>query len=61
VKHLTIAVVLLSVWAASGIAQGHIEAQYTLGRVASESTNILVIEITRINKDKNLVICKARR
>jgi hypothetical protein len=42
-------------------AQAHIEAQYTLGRVASEATNILIIEVTRVNKEKNLVICKKVR
>jgi hypothetical protein len=45
----------------SGVAWGHIEAQYTLGRVASESSNVLIIEVTRINKEKNLVICKKVR
>src|SRR5262245_16338766 len=60
-RYPTVAAILLAAWATSGVAWGHIEAQYTLGRVATESTNIVLIEITRINKDKNLVICKKVR
>jgi hypothetical protein len=60
-KHLTRAGVLVALWATSSTAQAHIEAQYTLGRVATESTNIVLIEVARINKDKNLVICKKVR
>src|SRR5262245_47035077 len=60
-RYPTVAAILLAAWATSGVAWGHIEAQYTLGRVATESTNIVVIEVTRINKEKNLVICKKVR
>jgi hypothetical protein len=60
-KRPIFAAALLVVWATSGVAWAHIEAQYTLGRVASEATNILIIEVTRINKEKNLVICKKVR
>src|SRR5262249_27061851 len=60
-KPLTFAGALVAFWAACGSARAHIEAQYTLGRVATESTNIVVIEVVRINKEKNLVICKKVR
>jgi hypothetical protein len=39
----------------------HIEAHYTLGRVVSESSNVLVVEVARVNRDKNLVIYKKVR
>lgn len=52
---------LLLALASSNISLAHIEAQYTLGRVATEASNILIIEVTRINSEKNLVICKKVR
>jgi hypothetical protein len=39
-------------------AHGYIEIPYTLGRCVAESSNIVVIELSRINKDKNLLIFK---
>jgi hypothetical protein len=60
-KRPILAAVLLAATTIAGVARGHIEAQYTLGRVASESTNILIMEVTRINKEKNLVIWKKVR
>ncbi len=39
-------------------AHGYIEIPYTLGRCVAESSNIVVMELTRINKDKNLLIFK---
>lgn len=47
-------VLAASVWP----VQGYVEAPYTLGRVVEESTNIVLIEVTRVNKTKNLIIYK---
>lgn len=55
------AAVLVALLGIVNTAQGHIEAHYTLGQVATESTNILVIEVVRVNREKNLVICKKVR
>src|SRR5688572_13225408 len=60
-RRLTFLAALLLTAASANVGRAHIEAQYTLGRVATEATNILIIEVTRINKEKNLVICKKVR
>jgi hypothetical protein len=38
--------------------RAYVEAPYTLGRTVSESTNIVLLEVTRVNKDKNLILFK---
>jgi hypothetical protein len=48
----------LAVLAAGTEARGYVEAPYTLGRTCSESTNIVVVEVMRVNKDKNLILYK---
>jgi len=53
--------VLMLVLSAANPARAHIEAQYTLGRVSTEATNILLMEVVRVNREKNLVICKKIR
>jgi hypothetical protein len=47
-----------SLLAAVSAAQAYVEAPYTLGRVCTESTNIVVVEIVKVNKDKGLIIYK---
>ena len=42
--------------AAVSSARAYIEAPYSLGRICQESTNIVVVEVTKVDKDKNLVI-----
>ncbi len=39
-------------------ARAYVEVPYTLGRTCSESTNIVLVEVTRVNKDKNLILYK---
>jgi hypothetical protein len=48
----------LAVLAAGTEARGYVEVPYTLGRTCSESTNIVLVEVTRVNKDKNLILYK---
>jgi hypothetical protein len=48
----------LAVLAAGSEARGYVEVPYTLGRTCSESTNIVLVEVTRVNKDKNLILYK---
>lgn len=43
---------------AAGQGQAYVEIPYSLGRVVSESTHIVLVEVTKVNKEKNLVIYK---
>ena len=43
--------------AASG-ALAYIEAPYSLGQVCNESTNVVLVEVTKVNKEKNLIVYK---
>src|SRR5688572_26763489 len=36
----------------------YVEVPYTLGRTCQESTNILLVEVTRVNKEKGTVVFK---
>jgi len=40
------------------VAQAYVEAPYTLGRTCQESTNIVLVEVARVNKEKGLIIYK---
>jgi hypothetical protein len=48
----------LAALACAALARGYVEAPYSLGRVCHESTNIVLLEVTRVNKEKGLVIFK---
>src|SRR5262249_47292380 len=37
-------------------AWGYVEATYTLGKVITDSTNIVLVEVTRVQKEKGLII-----
>jgi len=39
-------------------ASAYVEAAYSLGRLISESTNIVVLQVEKIDKEKNLIIYK---
>lgn len=43
---------------AAGLSQAYVEVPYTLGRTCQESSNIVLVEVTRVNKDKNLILYK---
>ncbi len=47
-----------AVLAAVADARAYVEVPYTLGRTCSESTNIVLVEVARVNKDKNLILYK---
>lgn len=40
------------------LVQGYVEAPHTLGRCVQESTNIVLVEVARVNKEKGLIIFK---
>jgi hypothetical protein len=42
----------------AGLAWGYIEVPYTLGKVVEDSTNIVLVEVTRVQKDKGLILFK---
>ncbi len=46
---------------ASSTAWGRIEKLYTLGEFSKEAPNIVLVEVARINKEKNLIIFKKVR
>jgi hypothetical protein len=39
-------------------APAYVEVPYALGRICEESTNIVVVEVVKVNKEKNLIIFK---
>jgi hypothetical protein len=42
----------------AGPAFGYIEAPHSLGKCVGDSTNIVLVELTKVNKEKNLLIFK---
>ncbi len=40
------------------LANAYVEAPYTLGRVCAESTHIVLVEVTRVHKEKGLILFK---
>jgi hypothetical protein len=50
--------VLIVLGTAVSSVHAYIEAPYSLGQVCNESTNIVLVEVAKVNKDKNLIIFK---
>jgi hypothetical protein len=50
--------VFVALGVAASSAQAYIEAPYSLGQVCNESTTIVLVEVTKVNKEKNLIIFK---
>jgi len=52
--------VLISVhlWFLPSTAYAYVEAAYTLGRLITESTNILLIQVDKVDRERNLIIYK---
>jgi hypothetical protein len=44
--------------ATAAAAPAYVEAPYSLGQVINESTNAVLVEVTKVNKDKNLIVYK---
>ena len=57
-KRFAILAACLAFLAAVPAGRAYVEAPYTLGRICHESTNIVLVEVTKVNKDKNLIIYK---
>src|SRR5215831_1297655 len=47
---------LITLALVSGRTHGYIEAPHTLGLVVRESTNIVLMQVTRVSKEKGLII-----
>jgi hypothetical protein len=43
---------------AAPLARAYVEAPYSLGQMCHEATHIVLVEVARVNKEKNLVIFK---
>ncbi len=56
-SYLVVPALLLSVWLARP-AWSYVEVPYTLGKVIEDSTQIVLVEVTRVNKEKGLIIFK---
>jgi hypothetical protein len=56
---LTLTLVVL--FCSTSLAWGRIEKLYTLGEFTKEASNIVLVEITRVNNEKNLIIYKKVR
>src|SRR5262249_16167009 len=58
-RHLSlfVATIGLLLWAVSP-ASAYVEERYTLARIVNESTNIVVVKIERINKERKLIFYK---
>jgi hypothetical protein len=50
--------VLVALGVAATSAHAYIEAPYSLGQVCNESTTITLVEVTKVNKEKNLILFK---
>ncbi len=55
-KRTAIAALCVALAAAPRPAPAYIEAPYPLGRLMAESTNILVVQVEKVDKEKNLII-----
>ncbi|MCI0377754.1 MAG: hypothetical protein L0215_09120 [Gemmataceae bacterium] len=44
--------------AVAAVALAYVEAPHTLGRCVHESTNIVLVQVERVNREKNLIIYK---
>jgi hypothetical protein len=50
--------VTLAVLIGAALARAYVEAPYSLGRVCHESSNIVLVEVSRVNKERGLIIFK---
>jgi hypothetical protein len=48
----------LALLAAGPAARAYVEVPYSLGRICQESTNIVVVEVVKVNTEKGLIIFK---
>jgi hypothetical protein len=49
------------VWFVSPPAYAYVEAPYTLGRVIAESSNVVVMRVEKVDKEKNMIIYRKVR
>jgi len=54
----SLALAALGLFFAATLTQAYVEVPYSLGQVVKESTNILLVEVTKVDKTKNLIIFK---
>jgi hypothetical protein len=51
----------VSLWLIPPPAHAYVEAPYTLGRVIAESSNVLVMRVEKVDKEKNMIIYRKVR
>jgi hypothetical protein len=52
------ALLVVAIGVAAPDARAYVEAPYSLGQVCNESTNVVLVEVVRVSKEKNLIIYK---
>jgi hypothetical protein len=57
-KHAAVLAACAAVLALVPAAPAYVEVPYALGRICQESTNIVLVEVVKVNKEKNLIIFK---
>ena len=57
-KHRMFVTTCLVLLAIGSNVLAYIESPYSLGKICQDSTNILVIEVVKVNKEKNLITFK---
>ncbi|OAI47116.1 hypothetical protein AYO44_10080 [Planctomycetaceae bacterium SCGC AG-212-F19] len=53
-----VALSLIALFFAAALSHAYVEAPYSLGQVIKESTNIVLVEVTKVDKNKNLIVYK---
>src|SRR4051812_42683254 len=54
----TLFVMLAALLGGATVSQAYVEIPYTLGRALNESTNIVVMEVVKVNKERRLIYYK---
>lgn len=55
-NRIIIALLLVGLFAWTGAAQAYVEIPYTLGRLVTESTHVMQLQVEKVDKVKNLII-----
>ncbi|MCX5672696.1 MAG: hypothetical protein NTU94_15375 [Planctomycetota bacterium] len=58
---LGLCVAALALLAPGQAARGYVEVAYSLGRILAESTNVLVMQVETVDKQKNLIVYRKIR
>src|SRR3954447_14669193 len=60
-KFVALAVVVVMVGMTAPAARAYVEAPFTLGKIVNDSTNILLMRVEKVDRERNLVIYRKVR